>query len=102
MGVMFGSAGAPGMRRERFGSPAPENPTDTSADGMVPGAAGPDDQGVWPAGGLSVELSGGWPGARLGGNPVFKLAEGMLMPCISPIAGACGAGGQAGAAVGAG
>jgi len=99
---MFGGAGAPGMRRERLGSPAPENPADISEDGMAAGAAGAEDHGAWPPGVLSVELRGGWPGARFGGNPLLRLAEGMFMPGISPIMGACGAGGQAGAGAGGG
>ena len=69
---------------------------------MAGGAAGAEDHGAWPTGVLSVELRGGWPGARFGGNPVLGGGEGMFMPGISPIMGACGAGGQAGAAAGGG
>ncbi len=75
---------------------------------MPAGDAGGEDQGVWPAGTLSVVLRGGCPGARFGGRPELKFSPalrfdaGMPGPGISPIMGDCGAGGHAGAGAGAG
>jgi hypothetical protein len=84
MGFICDKAGEPGMKRERLGCPAPAFPAAISgeADGCM--AAGAEDQGIWLVGALSVEVSGGCPGTRLGGNPMFEAGDCMPTPGISP------------------
>lgn len=90
------------MRRDWLGMPPPASPAADSAvgagGGIAPGALGAEAQGIRLAGALIEVVSGGCPGARLGGSPVFAWGAGIPMPGTwgSPGIAERGAGGQEG------